>query len=208
MRTLTRKSTALALAAALILLSQPIAAAPVRVGNVMPLHNQAGENFCTAFQINERDGLWASAGHCVAAAMRHGKGMFIAGKEAILIEIGFDEHRDYAILEVHGIRATRLKLAPLAPRQGDRATIAGYPYGWPVLTVTSGHIAARLVTLGPVPVSDVYDITIAGGNSGSPVLNARGEVIGLLWGGMNEAMHGLGIPWEALKRDAGKYFQK
>jgi S1-C subfamily serine protease len=205
MRTLTHRTVALALAI-ILLVSPVVLAAPVRVGNVMPLHNEAGQNFCTAFQINERDGLWATAGHCIVAAMKRGMKVMIAGKDVMLIDIGFDENRDFAVLEVHGIRASQLKLAKSAPVRGDRATIAGYPYGWPVLTITSGHVAARLVPLGQVPISDIYDITIAGGNSGSPVLNANGEVIGLLWGGMNEAMHGLGIPWESLKRDIGKYF--
>lgn len=205
MRTLTHRFVALAIALTLIV--PTVTAAPVRVGNVMPLHNNDGQNFCTAFQINEKDGLWATAGHCVVAAMQRGWTIFIAGKEVMLIDIGFGDGRDFAVLEVHGIRATQLKFAKRAPVRGDRATIAGYPYGWPVLTVTSGHVAARSVVIDVrMPVSDVLDITVAGGNSGSPVLNANGEVIGLLWGGMNEAMHGLSIPWEALKRDLSHYF--
>ena len=43
-------------------------------------------------------------------------------------------------------------------------------------------------TLGEVPVNFLSDVDTTGGNSGSPTLNARGELIGLLFDGTNESV--------------------
>lgn len=193
----------------LLATSVEMLAAPVRVGNVLPLHNQFGQNFCTAWHINAKSELWATAGHCAAAAMKRGFTMMISGKRAELIYIQYNEQMDVAILHVEGLVATPIKLAAQAPKQLDKATIAGYPYGFPILTITSGHVAARNVPISPMaPISDIYDIAVAGGNSGSPVLNDKGEAIGLLWGAFTDSPHSLGIPWESLRQAAGQYFGK
>ena len=42
--------------------------------------------------------------------------------------------------------------------------------------------------LGELPVNFLADLDITGGNSGSPTLNARGELIGLVFDGNYEAM--------------------
>jgi hypothetical protein len=43
-------------------------------------------------------------------------------------------------------------------------------------------------TLGEVPVDFLSDVDTTGGNSGSPTLNARGELIGLLFDGTAESV--------------------
>jgi hypothetical protein len=42
--------------------------------------------------------------------------------------------------------------------------------------------------LGEVPLDFLSDLDITGGNSGSPTLNARGELVGLAFDGNYEAM--------------------
>jgi hypothetical protein len=42
--------------------------------------------------------------------------------------------------------------------------------------------------LGTLPVNFLADLDITGGNSGSPTLNARGELVGLAFDGNYEAM--------------------
>ncbi len=200
-----------------LLLSLPIEVlgAPVRVVNVMPLHNESGQNFCTAWHINSKQDLWATAGHCMAAAHKRGWKVMISGHEAELVFIGFDEQRDLAIIKVPGLKATPIALAKQAPPpitiDGERTRIivVGYPYGFPVMALTEGVIAARNVPIGSnAPISDILTAAVAGGNSGSPVLNERGEAVGLLWGTFTESAHSLSIPWEALRRDIWMYFEK
>lgn len=215
MRTLTRRTVALALALFLAFSSLSVAAAPTRVLNIMPLHNQAGQNFCTAWHINVKDDLWATAGHCVAGAYRRGYTMMIAGHVASLVYINYGEENDIAVLQVRGIKATPFKLAPRAPesckvvmneRVCTEIYVIGYPYGFPVLTTTPGIIAARRVPMGMQPTSDILTAAVAGGNSGSPVIDKQGRVVGLLWGAFTESPHSLAIPYEAVKRDIGVYF--
>lgn len=52
-----------------------------------------------------------------------------------------------------------------------------------------GHAAA---TLGTVPVDFLADLDITGGNSGSPTLNARGELVGLLF---DTTLEGVNSDW-------------
>lgn len=204
---LTRTFLTLILAVSLVALpAQPVYAA-VKVLNVMPLHNQEGRNFCTTWYIGEEK--WVTAGHCIAAASTRGWSYGVSGKRGELLFLGFDEQRDVAVIEIKGLKADHpFKMADRAPVRGDMAVVTGYPYGLPVLTTTQGIVAARNVPIGATaPISDILDIAVAGGNSGSPVLDRDGNVIGLLWGAFTQSPHSLSIPLESLRRDIGIYFK-
>lgn len=203
MRILTRRLIALTL---VFFLGVPTFGIARSVANVMPLHNQEGRNFCTAWSIHEKNALWATAGHCVAAALERGYTIFISGKPATIVFYGFDETRDIAVLHVEGVRAPAWALAGRAAAVGEDLSIVGHPYGLPVLVTTTGKMAARNVPIAKRPVSDILDITVAGGNSGSPVVR-NGRIVGLLWGGFIDSPHSLSIPWESIVRDIGIYFE-
>lgn len=145
-----------------------------------------------------------TAKHCVAAAEERGYEMFI--NRGWAADIHRSPDADMAIL-LGEYAGKALKLAKDAPKIGDAVSIQGFPYGLPRLVTSRGHMAARLLPLGPgYNLNDILDITVAGGNSGSPVFNSRGEVIGVLWGGFTQSPHSISVPWETIKRLGGSYF--
>jgi S1-C subfamily serine protease len=100
---------------------------------------------------------------------------------------------------------------PFVENHCETFTIIGYPYGI-TRTVTQGTLGARNVpilhpTYERYVTSDILDLAVAGGNSGSPVLNAKGEVVGVLWGGFVESPHSLSVPWDSVKRALGGYWR-
>lgn len=90
-----------------------------------------------------------------------------------------DRHRDLARLQV---QATDLPCVTLADsdqvRVGEWVIAVGNPYG---LTgaVTTGMIHAKGTPSSPTRHWIQADIALAPGNSGGPLLNAKGEVIGM-----------------------------
>ena len=114
---------------------------------------------------------------------------------AVLVEIS--ERHDLALLQVRGYRSPQLNLAQVQPRQGTAAHAIGSPLGIRD-TVTSG-------TVTRVARDYIFtDAQILPGNSGGPLLNAEGEVIGVTTlkfaqgSAMNEGF-GAAIPVRVLK---------
>jgi len=205
-----------ALAAILALAPIPVAARPLP--SVQPIQYQ-GRTFCTVFSIDKDRGYFASAGHCAFFVLErdlNGK-VTILGTPATIEMIGLQ----YDVAVFHAdVRIPALKLAgkspevcdPKKPEVCEIVSIQGFPYGLPRLITVTGHMAARAVPiLHPsydiVMPSDILDITVAGGNSGSPVFNGRGEVIGILWGRFTQSPHSLSIPLEAVRAAMLGYFE-
>jgi S1-C subfamily serine protease len=174
--------------------------------SVMPLRAEiegVERTFCTAFAINEQEHLWATAKHCVEAALDEEWEMRIGGGFAypIYLTPGGD---DVAVIQAERA-GEALSLAFEAPSVGQAIRIQGYPYGLPIRVTVTGTLAGRMLPIAG-QFSDVLDINVAGGNSGSPVMNEDGRVIGVLWGRFVQSSHALAVPWETLQRLISGYF--
>ena len=108
------------------------------------------------------------------------------------------ELADLAVVRTDGELPTVPELASADPERGDTITVVGYPQGGR-LTVTSGRIIARTtdplhLNLGEVLVTDAV---IEPGNSGSPALDHRGRVVGVVYA-MNAAGQSFIVPVSTL----------
>ncbi len=191
---------------AAILLTAFLSLAPVPVSdlsNPVQAIKLGDRTYCTAFSINQQAGYWATAAHCAFYAQKmweeEGETSTIDGEPATIVYV--DVFWDVAVFQ--GAHAPALKLSKRAPVVGQVIHITGYPYGIARVT-TWGAVGARGVSLEhplfhrPI-LSDILDITTAGGNSGSPVMAADGSVVGILWGGFTASPHAISVPVEALQ---------
>ncbi len=105
------------------------------------------------------------------------------------------DQRDIAVLKIQPTTGRALSSAIIGDSSmvevQDSLTIIGYPWNadisWESImtpTVTSGIISARKMVAGTEVLQ--VDGTAAPGNSGGPVLNEKGEVVGILTMGTSE----------------------
>jgi putative serine protease PepD len=118
--------------------------------------------------------------------------------------VGLDPSTDIAVLKVH-VKSRALKSLPLgnsdAVRVGDQVIAIGNPFGLD-RSVTSGIVSAvqrRIEAPNQLSISHVIqtDAALNHGNSGGPLLNAQGEVIGvnaqIETGGQSQGNVGIGF---------------
>jgi S1-C subfamily serine protease len=126
--------------------------------------------------------------------------------------VGVDPSTDVAVLKVH-VKSRALKALPLgnsdSVRVGDQVIAIGNPFGLD-RSVTSGIVSAvqrRIEAPNQLSISHVIqtDAALNHGNSGGPLLNAQGQVIGvnaqIETGGVSEGNVGIGfaIPINTVK---------
>jgi S1-C subfamily serine protease len=109
------------------------------------------------------------------------------GKTFPATVVAFDPRKDVAILAVPGLIGRVLPRAADL-RRGDSAVVAGYPNDGPY-RATTARVRSVVQASGediygaPGAVREVYSlyVTVQPGNSGGPVLNPRGAVVGVVF---------------------------
>lgn len=205
MKRLVSLITSLALITALVILPVPLKAS---INSVQALQ-VSGRTFCTSFSINEQAGYWATAAHCAVYALEEGFDVTINGEPAYVVYVGFPS-ADVAVFRSTA-HAPAYKLSHHNVSVGDDISIIGYPYGI-ARTQTFGHVAAISIPIthpstNYTMFSDILDITTAGGNSGSPVIDSHGEIVGILWGGFIQSPHSLSVTLTGVEQAIGSYFK-
>lgn len=150
---------------------------------------------CTVFSVSPKNHGWATAAHCVIDR-RTGEprtnAFFIDGHPAIVVRV--DVEHDLALFRVTdgwGV-ATSIKLARHAPKVGDFIETAGYAYGDARPFYFAGYISVDEFQAERIPewFGTYAGVVAIGGQSGSPVVNEEGRLVGVLhigFGGTGEA---------------------
>jgi len=134
-----------------------------------------GSGNCTVFSINEQDGYWIGAKHCLFEGMDH----LINGQPASVMYR--DPSDDIAVLK--GPQAPALRLAG-PPERGSPLAVIGYPGGLPLVGVQAGVLSGLSVvyTLDEDrrPYVAITSTSGVSGMSGSPIVTPKGEVVSVL----------------------------
>ena len=134
------------------------------------------------------DGLAITNNHVVtgAALLR----VWVGGdstKEYDARVVGVSECSDLAVIQIDGSGFSYLQWQPTAPKVGQQVYAAGYPLGEPQFAMTQGIIskAAAPGATSWASVSNVltHDATLNPGNSGGPLVDATGQVVGVNYAG-------------------------
>lgn len=143
--------------------------------------------FCTTWATKlgwQNIRVWVTAAHCVLGEDgKPIKGLLVDGKPAQVVAV--NGNYDLAMLSGGAVKdAKGLTVALGAPEIGDPIVMFGYPYSMPFFS--AGVVGNPDRADIPDDAKDnfqLYDITSAPGNSGSPVMTPDGLVVGTLSGG-------------------------
>lgn len=154
-------------------------------------------NRCTSFSINQKKGFWVTAAHCV-----------YEGESSSGVPIHYllvDEKADLAVY--FGVHAPALKLDTVPPEIGDSIFLMGYPYGSLDPVVFFGRVASPEAQLTKTAKAQVLNILGVEGQSGAPILNKRGRVIGVT---QNSTRSGIvyGTTWKVLKETLKDFVER
>ncbi|HXG52830.1 MAG TPA: DegQ family serine endoprotease [candidate division Zixibacteria bacterium] len=131
--------------------------------------------------IIERDGTILTNNHVVENAQKIVVQLYDGRQYAAKI-VGRDEKTDLAVIKIDA--KGELPVAPLGDsdrlRVGEWVLAMGSPFGLQN-TVTAGIVSAKSRQIGAGPYDDFIqtDASINPGNSGGPLINLRGEVVGI-----------------------------
>lgn len=140
-------------------------------------------SFSTAWAFDVKEKLLLTNSHCVADAVvinvkKPGNADLFKAEV-----LGKSDHSDLALIRVpdevfwEGVEAIRME--PRDVQLGELVTVVGYPRGGEKICLTKG-IVSRLHFNGEYLAIQI-DAAINPGNSGGPVLNERGDCVGIAY---------------------------
>jgi S1-C subfamily serine protease len=186
---------------------------------LLPVTNQVGEptgeeairNICTVTSINVH--YWITAAHCVGDLEKQTLDDHLRYVDGYLADVVAVSYKwDLAVLITHDYALPAVKLSNVPPTWLDPIVVAGHPLGYKPVFVVPGTVANPYAWLdeGDTSAYLLMALPVAGGNSGSCVFNAKGEVVSIVqvgWGRGFSAVSG-GAPYWHLRQFAGRYFGK
>jgi S1-C subfamily serine protease len=154
-------------------------------------------------------GLVVTSAHVVAGVDRPRVDRNDGGPLLRAQVVAFDRHNDIAVLRVARLKQRPLPLADPAP--GTAAALLGYPGNGPyVETPVRVGKDARIIgrdAYGHFPTSRVVTTlrgSVRGGNSGGPVVDARGRVLTTVFARRPGGDGGYGVPAELVRVALGR----
>jgi serine protease Do len=105
---------------------------------------------------------------------------------------------DIALVLANHLPIAKANISCVSPPIGSEITVSGNPLNLEWI-VTSGKVLSSVHTNARWKRIVAVDITVAGGNSGGPVLDSKGDVVGVIVGMYESAQRiGLFVPGSAI----------
>jgi Tol biopolymer transport system component len=105
------------------------------------------------------------------------------GREFTATIVGRDIVRDLAVIQMEGVDEVLPTLSLIeagTPELGDPVLVLGYPLGTETLNITQGIVSSNGYSYGQYVGLVQTDAAVNPGNSGGPLVNLRGEVVGVV----------------------------
>jgi S1-C subfamily serine protease len=143
----------------------------------LEIENAAGQRFVGSAFLAVGEGLAVTAWHVVHDAQRVEARFSDQRRVAVTGLVDRNEELDLALIRLETKGRPRIRLSSTTPRIGSRIYVVGAPRGLD-FSISDGLIS-QIRTVDKVRYYQV-SCPISAGDSGGPVLNERGEAVGIM----------------------------
>jgi S1-C subfamily serine protease len=196
----------------LVLIAATFALAPVTAASkwtVVADNLQKSVVFLEAFKDGEADG--SCTGFIIDSEKHHVLTASHCDSDKILADgtntykLFKDDRKDLMVLRASFIDGPALRLAAAPPDRGDEVASMGYGHGLDDPMFRVAHVSnVKMEIEGLSGPFNMVDSTFVPGQSGGPVVNDRGELVGIVQ--MLGNGFGIGVGSDTIKSRVGKYF--